>query len=166
MTDRVEICRTIERELFGDDLTANTDERVVEAIQGSGFTTLSIPDLEYAELRELYMSHRHLPWQVILWGQRSGKTYQAELEMEVSKHVREPRNFFGDWDAWEKMVKAAAFIASRDSYDIGVMAHKPGEALFMADLLENPKLGSAEISSDLRTSVVMAVYRALEGATT
>lgn len=162
--DRTAICRTIERELFGDDMTANTDERVVEAIQGSGFTTLSIPDLEYAELRELYMSHRHLPWQVILWGQRSGKTYQAELEMEVSKHVREPRNFFEDWDAWKAMRLAAAERGWRITTSSMIHAGSESHETTIDHLGDFGWI--MHTSNDLLESVVMAVYRALEGATT
>lgn len=178
MADRVEICRTIERELFGDDGTANTDERIEDAlsesfgvIAGGGQIELHFPESQNQEhdalcilkapfATPLSRDRNGLPEVALtFWNNRHGEQWRDAIESVVSAWRAEPRNFFEDWDAWEKMVKAAM---RADLFFYPEWFCSRGEYIFSCTVEpRDQNSGCCEQSDNLRESVVMAVYQSL-----
>lgn len=121
MTDE-QLNAAIEREVFGDDLTAKTDEQISDAIDKLVMTWDPVTSQnkirislklggEYHEEYVPKTSVNDRPEAFLwLWRNRSGSEYQASIEAHVAAYRRTARNFC----SWEGMGMMMEYIFSHD----------------------------------------------------
>jgi len=91
-TDADTICKELELRLFGDDLTAKTDEQI-RLIVLHWFNLICNAACAI-ELSEEHLANDDLIelWEFV-WKKRHGRWYQKDIEAHVANCLRPPRNF-------------------------------------------------------------------------
>ena len=100
-----EINREVERIIFGDGLTANTEKHIINAVSmyigatGPEFILNSGHRIDMSECPDVYRgltaNDNYTAW---IWFEREGKPYQSAIEQHVTDYRRQPRPFCTDWN--------------------------------------------------------------------